>query len=95
MRRLDRTAETSHDLAVIALYIVQDNPSAATDWLRDTEQLISVIAAQPQIGERVRTRHFGLIRRLSRGNYVIYYRTRSEAVEILRVLHGCSVITVG
>ena len=32
MRRLDRTAETSHDLAVIALYIVQDNPSAATDW---------------------------------------------------------------
>jgi toxin ParE1/3/4 len=88
MLRIERTSEASRDLVAIAWHIAQDNPTAASNWLNEVEQLFTLIAEQPQMGERMRTRRFGLVRRISRGNYVTYYRKRSEAIEILRVLHG-------
>lgn len=53
-----------------------------------TEALCNLLATQPELGERMLTRRFGQVRRHSAGNYVLYYRSVKDGIEILRVLHG-------
>lgn len=52
------------------------------------QRIFDLMAAHPEAGERIETRRFGIIRRHSHGNYVIYYRPRSYGLFVLRVLHG-------
>lgn len=88
MPQVLRTLEAREDLRNIVGYIAQDNPAAAMKWIDAMEQLFETLAIQPQMGERVRTRRFGMVRRMARGNYVLYFRPLSQGVEILRVVHG-------
>lgn len=88
MPRVLRTDETLADLRHIASFIAQDNPAAASDWLDEMERLFSILATQPRIGKRMRTKRLGTIRQFSRGSYVVYFRPLSDGLEILRVLHG-------
>jgi plasmid stabilization system protein ParE len=88
MPHVVRTEETLADLRHIASYIAQDNPAAASAWLDDMEQLFSVLATQPRIGKRMRTKRLGTVRQFSRGNYVVYFKWLADGVEILRVLYG-------
>ncbi len=43
---------------------------------------------QPAIGQKIKSRRFGEVRRHVVGNYVIYYRSIAAGVEILMVIHG-------
>ncbi len=88
MALIERTAEALLDIRQITVRIAADNTDAASKWLLELEQLFSLFASQPRMGERVRTRRFGIVRRFSRGNYVVYYRVRGGGIEILRVIHG-------
>ncbi len=88
MSQVLRSAEARLDLRSIVWHIAQDNPAAASNWLHEVERLFSTLAEQPLIGQRVRTRRFGAVRRFSRGDYLIYYRPLEAGVEILRVVHG-------
>jgi toxin ParE1/3/4 len=88
MPQVLRTEETLADLRQIASYIAQDSPAAASHWLEDMEHLFSMLATQPRIGKRMRTKRLGTVRQFSRGNYVVYFKPLADGVEILRILHG-------
>ncbi len=83
-----RSAQAILDLRGIAWHIAQDNPTAASSWLLEMERLFLTLASQPLIGQRIRTRRLGILRRISQGDYVIYYQPIETGVEILRVVHG-------
>lgn len=82
------TDEADRNLTQIVAYIAKDNPSAAFDWIDATRRLCELLTAQPGIGQSVRTRRFGNIRRHVSGNYLIYYREVDAGIEILLVSHG-------
>lgn len=88
MAQVKRSRETLRDLSAIVRFIAEDNTSAAERWLAAIEELFTLMAAYPGMGEVVVTRRFGNVRRRSFGAYVIYFRERSYGVLILRVLHG-------
>ncbi|MCO6392743.1 type II toxin-antitoxin system RelE/ParE family toxin [Aliihoeflea aestuarii] len=85
--RIVRTPAAETDLIDIWIYIAADNIPAA-DRLLDAignriEQLKSHPfsgAARPDIAPDARL--------LPIGNYVVLYRVRADAVEIVRVVHG-------
>ncbi len=78
MGHIERTPEALLDIRGIALHIAADNPEAASKWLLELEHLFALFAVQPKMGQRMRTRRFGIVRRFSRGNYVVYYRPRKK-----------------
>lgn len=88
MARLFRTSRAERDITAIVATIGRDNVTAAIHWIEDLEKLFRLIAAFPEMCEQLETRRLGKVRRASFGNYVIYYRVRSETVRFLRVLHG-------
>lgn len=75
------------DIEAIALYIAEDNPSAARRWHEDICHLCRRIGGMPGIGiarpeVRPELRSFPI------GNYLILYRQTDEGAEIVRVVHG-------
>jgi toxin ParE1/3/4 len=80
--------EAEHDLGQIVEYIAQDNLLAAMKWLDQTRATCELLAVQPSIGQRVKTKRFADARRHVAGNYLIYYRPIPDSVEILMVVHG-------
>ncbi len=69
------------DLAENADYIARDKPEAADRW-------IDKIESNPELGESRQTRGYGHCRSFSSGNYVIFYRTVSDGVDIVRILRA-------
>jgi toxin ParE1/3/4 len=64
-----------------------DKPSAAQRWLKKTMEQFSWLANNPACGEARDDIRPGL-RSVSHGNYVIFFRSGSESLEIIRLLHG-------
>jgi toxin ParE1/3/4 len=71
----------------IEAYISSDNPAAADRFLAVLTDRFKVLADMPRIGRR-RDKFASGVRSISEGNYVILYRVKNDAMEILRVLHG-------
>lgn len=74
------------DLEAIADYIAEDNPSRAVTFVQELREKCRWLTemprsapARPELGPDIRSR--------PAGNYVIYYRPVSNAVEIVRILH--------
>lgn len=88
MSRIERTPGALRDLRAIVRLIAADNLSAALSWVDSIEERFRVLASQPSIGERFRSRRTGKLRRSSVGNYVIYYLPLPDGVQIRRVIHG-------
>lgn len=88
MAKANFTEQADQDLIRIVSYIAADNPSAAFRWLEETKAVCELLAAEPEIGQAIKTRRFGTIRRHVAGNYLIYYRQLAGGVEILLVSHG-------
>jgi plasmid stabilization system protein ParE len=40
------------------------------------------------MGERLKSRRYGEVRRSALGNYIVYHRPQPDGVEILRVVHS-------
>jgi toxin ParE1/3/4 len=80
MAKADVTAEADHEFALIAAYIAKDNPPAALRWVDETRAVCELLAAQPGIGQRIKTRRFGEVHRHVAGNYLIYYRRVADGV---------------
>ena len=77
----------NQDLDDIESYIFKDNPTAAVDViLTILDKIETVIATNPSIGRKGRmlgTREFVL----SDLPYIIPYRVKDGALEILRIMH--------
>jgi len=86
--RIIKTSNATDDLDRIVAYIARDNLRAALQWLEDLERLIALLAEQPQLGEGVKTKEFGKVRRRGFGNYLIYFRATADELQILSVLHA-------
>jgi toxin ParE1/3/4 len=88
MLRANYTAEAERDLAQITHRIVQDNLLAALDWLEKLRTVCELLATQPALGQTMRTRQFGDVRRQVFGDYLIYYEPTPQGIDILRIVHG-------
>ena len=85
--RLRWTRPADRDLDEIAAYIGQDSPAAAARVVLELiDQAVTLLPTNPAIGRPGRV--LGT-RELVVGHlpYILAYRVREDAVEILRVLH--------
>lgn len=87
MARVDRFRRAEEDILAIAEHIAQDNPTAAARWLDQIEQKFLLLAQQPYMGEAVDYLRPGL-RRVTHGDYLIFYEPRETGIGLVRVLHG-------
>ncbi len=76
------------DLEHIGDYIALDNPRRAMTFVRELvsrcEQLADMPRAYPLVP---RYEHTG-VRRISHGDYLIFYRVGDDQVEIIHILNG-------
>jgi addiction module RelE/StbE family toxin len=85
--RIVWTEPAVHDLAAARAYIARDNPPPAD---RQVERVLAAVAGLlqfPEIGRpgrRAGTRELVV----SRTPYLVAYRRRADAIEVLRVMHG-------
>jgi toxin ParE1/3/4 len=85
--RLVWTGAALGDLAAARAYIANDNPAAADDQIGRVLGAVTRLVRFPEIGRpgrRSGTRELVV----HRTPYIVAYRVRAEAVEILRVLHA-------
>jgi toxin ParE1/3/4 len=87
MAHISRFRQAEEDLLAIAEYIAADNPTAAVNWLDRIEEALALLASQPYLGEAVNHIRPGL-RRMSHGNYLLFYEPTDDGIVLVRVLHG-------
>lgn len=73
------------NLGLIADYIAQDNPARARTFIQEIRDKTTTLAEFPNIGRPGRV--IGTRELVVHKNYIIAYRMRGEAVEIIRVHH--------
>jgi len=84
-RRIEASRAALADLDGIYDYIARDNPRAAANLLRELDSVIQLLADQPKLGRAYRYRR---LRLLPHGHYLVFYRERPGAIEIVRVIDG-------
>lgn len=82
------TEPAGNDLEAIGDWIAKDNPLRAASFVRELRDACLEIGPRPTAYQFVEHRRSDGIRRKAYGNYLIFYRVVSDAVEILHVLHG-------
>jgi toxin ParE1/3/4 len=72
-----------------ALYdlLAKNNPSAAANTLRQLDAAIHLLIERPRMG-RIYSHARIRLRVLIHRDYLVFYRERSGAIEIVRALHG-------
>jgi toxin ParE1/3/4 len=82
------TVEAESDPEQIATYMAQRSVAIALDLVQDLREKCESLADAPRGYPLVpRHEHLG-IRRRPFGNYLIFYRVGSEAIEVIHILHG-------
>lgn len=87
MSRLKLTRLAREDLQEIGDYIGKDNPVAAVNFVHRIQGRCVSLAENPGIG-RKRDEICPNMRSATEGEYVIFYRTLADGIEIIRVIHG-------
>lgn len=86
--RILRTPDALGDLDDIWEYVAQDNVTAADKLLDDLQNRFELLTANPELGELQPLLSDGKYRRFCFRKYVIYYRSLSDGIVLVRVLHG-------
>lgn len=76
-----------NDMFALWDYIATDNVQAADDVLWLIQEKLRMILDMPKIGQ-VRPELNGTIRMVMVKNYLIFYQELTDAIDIIRVLHG-------
>ncbi|MEX2139136.1 MAG: type II toxin-antitoxin system RelE/ParE family toxin [Pirellulales bacterium] len=84
--RLSRQA--SRDVVEVCKYIARDNPTAAKSFARQLHERLALLVRFPESGEQFTDSRGGQYRRVSFGNYVVYFRSVSGKVQVCRLVHG-------
>jgi toxin ParE1/3/4 len=87
MPRLRFTPTARIDLQEIADFIAEDNAGSAGRVLAGLRRSCRRLASLPGMG-RLRPDIGPKVQSFPAGSYVIFFRRRSDSVEILAVLHG-------
>ncbi len=75
------------DLQAVRAYIARDNPAAAADIARRIREAVQILTDYPAAGRVGRVPHTREVV-VSGTPYILPYRIKADAVEILRVLHA-------
>jgi toxin ParE1/3/4 len=75
------------DLLDIWNFIANDNPEKADSLLERIDRKIKTLAENPDIG-RKRNELLMDLRSFPVGNYLIFYRSINQGIEVIRILHG-------
>lgn len=86
--QVELTAEAKADIRRISNYIAEDNPIAADAWTRRVQQRCQSLANAPLRYALIPRHEASGIRRRPFGNYLIFYRVKTDAVQVLHVIHG-------
>jgi toxin ParE1/3/4 len=82
------TAEAESDLEQIATYLAGQSVEIALGFVQELREKCESLADAPRGYPLVpRHEHLG-IRRRPFGNYLIFYRVASDAIEVVHILHG-------
>lgn len=87
MLKVVRTELADEDLLEIWFYIGADDLDAADRVIDRIDQRCESLAKNPEMGTERPDLMPGM-RYLVEGNYLIFYRVRSDFIEILRILNG-------
>lgn len=79
-------AEAQADLAAIVEYIGERNPHSALDLYDDIERLVSQLPKHPYLYRPGRVS--GTRELAAHPNYIVVYRVRRNAIEIVSILHS-------
>ena len=79
------TRKALENLDQIAAYIAQDNPTRASFFVGETKEKTELLATFPGLGRPGRTT--GTRELVVHANYVVPYRVKDNAVQIIRVQH--------
>ncbi len=82
------TAEAEADLERIGDFIAQDNSRRAASFVTELVERCLQLAEFPESFPLVPLHADSGVRRRSYGSYLIFYRARSERIEILHVMSG-------
>ena len=85
--RLVITPLAEQDIESIGDYIARDNPRRALSFIRELRSQCQRISKTPQ-GYRLRDDLGVGIRSCAYGNYVIFFVIETDALRIVRILHG-------
>ena len=87
MPRLLITPEAELDLIEIGLYISVDSPTNAERFLDKLHTTMQRLSEFPGIGQR-REELANSVRSFPEGNYLIFYTSVDDGIDVIRVLHG-------
>lgn len=87
MPRILRTPQANDDLFFIWEYVAQRNVAEADTLVRRFDETFRTLASNPGIGQKQDQYRPGL-RCFPVGNYIIFYLTIDDGIEVIRVLHG-------
>lgn len=89
MKRILRTPLAQGDLLEIWSFIAEERrrPAAADRLLRRFDEVLRHLLVHPEIGESYRGAASD-VRLFPVGSYLIVYRSDSDGIELLRVVHG-------
>ena len=79
------TATALRDLAALHDYIAADNTSAASKTVETVFSAIVALESHPEMSRRGRVKG---TRELVVTPYILVYRTRRSAIDLLAILHG-------
>jgi toxin ParE1/3/4 len=82
------TQSARSDLEQIGDYIAQDNPTRALSFVRELRTAALTLADTPRAFPIVPRYKSHGIRRRPFGNYLIFYRAKTDQLVILAILHG-------
>lgn len=88
MKEAEFTPAAMHDMADILEYVSEESETRGLEILGALFRQANLLVESPWIG---RSRHDDLgpgIRSIPVGSYLLFYRVKSDGVEVLRVFHG-------
>jgi len=80
--------EAELDLLDIVDFISRDKPKTARLWLQRIRETCQTLSAHPNVGEVGSRVGYLDCRSFSVGNYVIFFRSMNDGMEVVRVIHG-------
>ncbi len=87
MAQLRISPRATEDLLDIWSYIADDSEANADGFIDKIYETMELLARQPGLG-RLRKELVPEIQSFAVGRYVVFYRVVTDAIEVVRVLHG-------
>jgi plasmid stabilization system protein ParE len=92
MRNYRLRRQANRDVVEVCKYIALDNPSAAKRFAERLHERLSLLVRCPESGEQFTDSCGRQYRRISFGDYVVYFRPAGGKIEICRFVHGAQLL---